>query len=83
LIVRTSAGLDENEIIRLYPETYIKIIDGPKCADSSSWWKVSVASGTNVFYAGNNTNDRLRQEVQGWVREGSDTQDPYFICRVE
>ena len=62
LILRESPG--GAELDRLVPGTVLKIINGPECFDSSSWWKVEPDFGWTA----------------GWVREGSDQTDPYYIC---
>jgi len=63
LIVREQPRLSSREIARLEPGTYVKIINGPTCANSYSWWKIRTDSGP-----------------VGWVSEGGDNVDPYFIC---
>jgi hypothetical protein len=80
LILRVSPSLDADEIIRIYPGTMVKVIGGPKCSDNSSWWQIEVPTGTTVYYVHQNLDKTLTQPVQGWVREGSDDKDPYFLC---
>jgi LysM repeat protein len=65
LIVRAQPGRNSVELTRLWPGTYVLVIDGPACANASSWWRVRTDSGT-----------------VGWVAEGSDAIDPYFLCPV-
>ena len=46
LTVREQPSLDSTIQIRIYPGTIAQVIEGPSCADNSSWWKVKVAAGT-------------------------------------
>ncbi|MEL7592190.1 MAG: hypothetical protein AAGU17_12950, partial [Anaerolineaceae bacterium] len=68
------------EIFRMYPGTELLIIDGPKCYDKATWWKVRVEIGSWVF---SNEKFLTTTEYEGWVKEGSDEEDPYFICPVK
>lgn len=63
LIVRTGPRKSEDEITRLVPGTYFRVIDGPVCANNWSWWEIRTDDG-----------------VKGWVSEGGDNIDRYFIC---
>jgi len=63
LIVRQQPRLSGKEIARLEPGTSMSVIDGPRCANTHSWWKIRTDTG-----------------IVGWVAEGSDEIDPYFIC---
>jgi hypothetical protein len=56
------------------------IVEGPVCADSFSWWKVTVPIGT-IMTLDMTTYYPTTEERSGWIREGSDEIDPYFICR--
>jgi hypothetical protein len=67
LILRQDPRLGGLEIIRVDPGTQLAVLAGPSCADNSSWWKVKIISGSITG-------------LTGWVREGSDEKDPYFIC---
>ena len=78
LIVRTSPEPGDNEMFRIYPGTEVEIIGGPRCSDHSSWWLVRVSGGTQVFRG---KLVYLEQESSGWVREGSDNKDPYYLCK--
>ena len=81
LIVHTEPKSGDNEIFRVYPRTYVDVIEGPVCEDSSSWWKIRIPKGSKVFYQ---SDYYLDSAVEGWVREGSDGKEtPYFICRVD
>jgi hypothetical protein len=64
LIVRVDPKQTGTEIRRLNPGETLKVLAGPECADSSLWF----------FVRSDHYN------IKGWVREGSDNQDPYFIC---
>ncbi len=78
LILRSDTSADAREIFRMYPGTKLTIIGGPVCGRNHTWWQVRVAKGSrvslddNIFYTKN--------EEIGWVREGSDAVDPYYIC---
>lgn len=66
LIVRQQPRLGGQEITRLEPGTHVSVVDGPRCANSHSWWKIRTETG-----------------IVGWVAEGSDEIDPYFICPLK
>ena len=69
LILRVDPSKTAADIRRFEPGTKFEIIDGPECADDSTWWKA-------LF----KYNDK---EYTGWVREGTDPESTYFICVVE
>jgi serine/threonine protein kinase len=79
VIVRRNPEPGDNEEFRIYPDTTVKIIEGPQCSDNSSWWLVRIPKGITVFRGADYA---LPQESEGWVREGSDAKDPYYICKV-
>lgn len=83
LIIRVEPNKGEREIARIYPGTIVKILNGPECADKSSWWWIQVSKGTEVFYANLNRDGRLEEDLFGWVREGGDTEDRYYLCKIE
>jgi hypothetical protein len=66
LIVRKNPKKKATEITRIEPGTQLVIIDGPKCANKWSWWRVETEFGD-----------------KGWVSEGGDSIDPYYICPLE
>jgi len=68
------------EIFRMYPRTKLQIIDGPICANESTWWKVRVEIGSWVF---SDEKFLTTTEYEGWVREGSDDEDTYYICPLK
>ena len=77
LILRSDPSSDSQEKFRMYPGTKLTVIGGPKCGSNNTWWQVSVEAGSRVWDGGDfNTTT----EEKGWVREGSDSKDPYFIC---
>ena len=81
LIVRKKPSLGAAEIFRIAPGTSAYIVDGPTCADNSSWWKIEVPSGTSVRRGSYDAPlYSLDADTTGWVREGSDEIDRYFIC---
>lgn len=66
LILRVDPRKTAADIRRFEPGTKFEIIDGPECADDSTWWKA-------LF----KYNDK---DYIGWVREGTDPVETYFIC---
>ena len=81
LILRSDPSPDAQEIFRMYPGTELTIIGGPKCGPNYTWWQVRVVKGARV-----SLNDRIfysQDEEVGWVHEGSDAKDPYYICPVD
>ena len=81
LILRSDPSTGAGEIFRMYPGTKLTVIGGPKCGTNSTWWQVRVAKGSRV-----SLNERVfnsEDEETGWVREGSDAEDPYYICPVD
>lgn len=83
LIIRKSPGKDGKEITRIYPGTIVKILDGPICKEEAYWWKISVPEGTKVYYPSKDTNTILNDDLLGWVQEGGDEEDEFFICKVD
>jgi hypothetical protein len=67
LILRENPGFSSEELDRLDPGSVLKIINGPECKDGKSWWKVEPDFGWTA----------------GWVCEGGDQLDPYYICPVQ
>ena len=55
------------ELFRLDPGSILLVVGGPICADSSYWWEISLEGW----------------ESEGWISEGGDAVDPYYICTVE
>jgi len=72
-----------SEILRLYPQEEVLVIGGPKCSDSATWWKIEIPSGTKSTVGQTDLEDYFytSSEVTGWVREGGDYLDPYYICQ--
>ncbi len=65
--LRSDAGQD-NELVGTIPAGQaMKILDGPKCADGSLWWKVSV----------------LNSDLVGWTAEGDDKSYWLVPCSSE
>lgn len=81
LIVREVPG--GSEILRLYPQEVVSVIGGPKCYDSATWWKINIPAGTKGTVGQTDLEDFFytNSEVTGWVREGGDYLDPYYICQ--
>ena len=61
--LREGANKSFDILKKLSPGAEVKIIDGPKCANNWSWWKVETESG-----------------YIGWMSEGGDNVDKYFLC---
>lgn len=82
LIVREQPLMSAYEFFRIYPGTTVNVVGGPECAGDSSWWLIEINARTTVFFTHKGSDGNLDQTSQGWVREGSDTEDPYFLCPV-
>jgi hypothetical protein len=82
LIVKKKAGNDEEEMFRIYPGAELTIVGGPICNDESTWWQVNIPPDTKAAKGNTDKNDyyHIVNEKIGWVREGSDKTDPYYIC---
>ncbi len=83
LIVKKTAGKDGIEMFRIYPGSSLTIVGGPICDDNSSWWQVNVPADTKASKGQTALDDYyyIVNEKIGWVREGSDNKDPYYICK--
>jgi len=83
LIVKKTGGKDGIEMFRIYPGSLLTITDGPICDDNSSWWQVNVPADTKAAKGQTALDDYyyVVNEKTGWVREGSDPKDPYYICK--
>jgi hypothetical protein len=83
LTIRISTSLYADEIISLYPRTYIHLLEGPVCAESFWWWKVEVYAGTTYSLQAYPYEKTLitEQSIIGWAREGWDMENEYFICQ--
>ncbi|MHC1598289.1 MAG: hypothetical protein ACXQT0_01710 [Candidatus Methanofastidiosia archaeon] len=82
LIVHKDHYDASTEIFRIYPKAEVSIISGPYCADGSWWWEINIPIGTK-YAKGPGTYDSFRfltRETTGYVREGRDNVDKYFIC---
>jgi hypothetical protein len=66
LIMRDNHNLGSKIVRYFNPGTKGEIIDGPECADQSTWWKVRI-----------NYNNRL---YEGWMKEGTDPKAKYYLC---
>ena len=65
LIVRKDGYKNATEIARIQPGTYFYIIDGPKCDESNGWTYWKIETDNGLV---------------GWVSEGGDNIDYYFIA---
>lgn len=83
LIVRTSADMNASEVLSLYPGTYVRVMEGPVCADNFWWWKIEVYSGTTYGLQGYAYGQTwtTNKAYYGWAREGWDNKDTYFLCQ--
>jgi hypothetical protein len=82
LVVKVDPGIMTEEIIRVYPGSVLTIVGGPVCMDDSSWWLVSVPVNTKAAKHQTELSDFFYtdREYTGWVPEGSDEVDPYYLC---
>jgi hypothetical protein len=82
IILRENHYDSSTEIIRIYPEAELLVISGPYCADASWWWEISAPAGTKYAMGEGSYSsfDYLDDEVKGYIREGSDAVDRYYIC---
>jgi serine/threonine protein kinase len=81
VIVRRAADMSADEIFSLYPDTTIRILEGPVCADDFWWWKIEIYANTIYGKQGSSRTWTTTKSVFGWAREGWDDKDPYFICQ--
>lgn len=49
--IRSEAGLDGKIIYRMPTQTLVTILEGPECADNSTWWKILTTSGYSGWMA--------------------------------
>lgn len=83
LIVRYTPSMSGSETLALYPGAEFTIIEGPRCADNFTWWKISIPAGTKYSCSTclRESYSYTSETKTGWVREGWDTKDTYFICK--
>lgn len=83
LIVRYNPSMSSGEILALYPGAEFTIIEGPRCADYFTWWRISIPAGTKYSCStcSRESYGYTSQVTTGWVREGWDAKDTYFICK--
>jgi hypothetical protein len=83
LIVRYNPSMSGSEMLALYPGAEFTIIEGPRCADYFTWWKISIPAGTKYSCStcARENYSYTTETKTGWVREGWDTKDTYFICK--
>jgi formylglycine-generating enzyme required for sulfatase activity len=68
LRLRNSPGLDGEIIASVQTGALFEIIGGPECAGNNwSWWKVFLGNECEI----------------GWLAEGGDDIDPYFLCPLD
>ena len=65
VILRTGPHRASSKIESLPPGTRMVVIGGPTCDENVSWWYWEVQTESGVT---------------GWVSEGGDQVDPYFVC---
>ncbi len=66
LILREDPDKDGTIIRYFDPGTKGEIVNGPECADGSTWWKVVIKYNNKIY--------------EGWMREGTDPKAKYFLC---
>lgn len=83
LIVRRSPSMTASEIMSIYPGTYVRVLEGPVCADNFWWWQIEIYAGTTYSLQEYSYNQysTTNKAYNGWVREGWDNKDSYFICQ--
>ncbi|MBL8088715.1 MAG: hypothetical protein KF758_00950 [Anaerolineales bacterium] len=81
LIIREVPG--GSEVLRLYPNEIVYILDGPRCYDFSTWWKIEIPSRTKATVGQTDYDDYFYtdRKITGWAREGGDYLDPYYLCQ--
>ena len=65
LILREGPGKSYRELRRLRPGAVVTITGPPQCDAETGWWYWPV---------------RTRSGYTGWMAEGGDRKDPYFLC---
>jgi len=65
VVLRTGPHRAANKIESLSPGTSMVVISGPTCDETVSWWYWEVRTESNQT---------------GWIAEGGDQTDPYFVC---
>lgn len=68
LIVRKDGRKSSTEITRIEPGTQFTIIDGPKCDEANKWTYWKIETDNGLT---------------GWVSEGGDSIDRYFIAPID
>jgi hypothetical protein len=68
VILRSGPHRAATSLDRLPPGTRLTVIGGPACDESVSWWYWEVQTESGVT---------------GWVSEGGDEVDPYFVCPAQ
>jgi hypothetical protein len=68
VLVRDAPMRSANTLLELDPGASFRVVGGPSCADNWSWWKIQI-DGKPI--------------IEGWVSEGGDQTDPYFICPLK
>lgn len=83
LIIRDEPGPNGSEMFRMAPGTRLVVIGEPTCSDNSSWWQVEVPGGILVRRGSFDAPlYQLETDTIGWLREGSDAIDRYYICSI-
>ena len=65
VVLRTGPHRASSKIESLSPGTQMDVIGGPTCDETVLWWYWEVRTESNQT---------------GWVAEGGDETDPYFVC---
>ncbi len=64
--IRSEPRKNSTEIARLVPGAVVDIIGGPVCDPEYKWWYWKIETQTKHYI--------------GWMAEGGDEKDPYFLC---
>ena len=68
VVLRTGPHRASSKIESLSPGTRMVVIGGPTCDEKVSWWDWEVQTESGMT---------------GWVSEGGDEVDPYFVCPAQ
>jgi len=82
VVVRADPQSNGREYFRIPPGSEVTILEGPRCSDNSSWWYVRVPAGTWYAQGSPRLVGTLDSDEEGWIREGSDRVDRYYMCKL-
>ncbi len=64
--IRSGPGVWYSYEHELKPGAVVRVLDGPVCDEDSRWWYWKIETQTKHYV--------------GWMAEGGDDKDPYFLC---